>query len=172
MAWSIDKAHSSIGFAVRHMMMMTVRGTFGSYDADVQLDPNDLGSAKVVAHIDTASVDTKEEKRDGHLRSPDFFDSERYPKMTFTSSSIKRSGSSLEVHGTLRIKDQEHPIQLQGEVFGPAKDPWGNAKLGFSLSGEIDREQWGLTWNQALEAGGVLVAKRIKIEIEAQLIQS
>lgn len=172
MVWSIDKAHSSVGFAVRHMMMMTVRGTFGKYDADVTLDPDNLDGAKVTAQIDTASIDTKEEKRDGHLRSPDFFDSERYPTMTFTSTQIKRSGANLEVSGTLRIKDQEHPIVLQGEVAGPAKDPWGNAKLGFSLAGEIDRERWGLTWNQALEAGGVLVAKRIKIEIEAQLIQT
>jgi polyisoprenoid-binding protein YceI len=172
MAWTIDKAHSSVGFAVRHMMMMTVRGTFGRYDADVQLDPANIDSAKVTAHVETASIDTKEEKRDGHLRSPDFFDSERYPTMTFTSSLIKRSGANLEVSGSLRIKEQEHPVVLSGEFVGPAKDPWGNAKLGFSLAGEIDRELWGLTWNQALEAGGVLVAKRIKIEIEVQLIQT
>jgi polyisoprenoid-binding protein YceI len=172
MAWTIDKAHSSVGFAVRHMMMMTVRGSFGSYEAEAQLDPGDLEHAKVTALIDTASVDTKEEKRDGHLRSPDFFDSERYPKMVFTSTRIMGSGANLEVSGTLRIKDQEHPIVLHGEVVGPAKDPWGNLKLGVSLAGEIDRELWGLTWNQALEAGGVLVAKRVKIELEVQLIQS
>jgi polyisoprenoid-binding protein YceI len=172
MAWTIDKAHTSVGFAVRHMMMMTVRGKFTKYDADIQIDPSKLDAATVTASIQTASIDTQEEKRDGHLRSADFFDAEKYPTITFTSTKVKRSGDNLEVTGNLKIKDQEHPITLKGEIVGPSKDPWGNTKLGFSLSGEIDREQWGLTWNQALEAGGVLVAKKVKIEIEAQLAQS
>lgn len=172
MAWSIDKAHTSIGFAVRHMMMMTVRGKFTRYDGEIQLDPANLDAAKVTAHIETGSVDTQEQGRDGHLKSADFFDSEKHPVMTFTSTKVKRSGGNLEVTGNLKIKDQEHPITLKGEVIGPSKDPWGNTKLGFSLAGEIDREQWGLTWNQALEAGGVLVAKKVKLEIEAQLLQS
>jgi polyisoprenoid-binding protein YceI len=171
MVWSIDTAHTSVGFAVRHMMMMTVRGKFTRYAADIQIDPANLDAAKVTARIEAGSIDTQEEKRDGHLKSADFLDAEKYPTITFTSSKVKRSGDNLEVTGTLKIKDQEHPITLKGEVAGPGKDPWGNTKLGFSLSGEIDREQWGLTWNQALETGGVLVAKKVKIEIEAQLLQ-
>jgi polyisoprenoid-binding protein YceI len=171
MAWTIDKAHTSVGFAVRHMMMMTVRGKFTRYDADIQLDPGNLDAGKVTARIETGSVSTQEEGRDNHLRSADFFDAEKFPVMTFTSTQVKRSGGHLEVTGNLKIKDQEHPVTLKGEVIGPSKDPWGNTKLGFSLSGEIEREQWGLTWNQALEAGGVLVAKKVKIEIEAQLAQ-
>jgi polyisoprenoid-binding protein YceI len=172
MAWTIDKAHTSVGFAVRHMMMMTVRGKFTRYDADIQIDPANLEAAKVTARIEVASVDTQEEPRDGHLRSADFFDVEKYPTLTFTTTNVKRSGNDLEVTGNLKIKDQEHPLTLKGEIAGPSKDPWGNTKLGFSLSGEIDREKWGLTWNQALEAGGVLVAKKVKIEVEAQLAQS
>jgi polyisoprenoid-binding protein YceI len=138
----------------------------------VELDPARLDAAKVTARIEAASIDTNEEKRDGHLRSADFFDAEKYPNLVFTTTKITRSGEEVEVTGTLKIKDQQHPITLKGEVTGPGKDPWGQTKLGVSLTGDIDREQWGLTWNQALEAGGVLVAKKVKISIEAQLVQS
>jgi polyisoprenoid-binding protein YceI len=172
MAWNIDKAHSDVGFAVKHMMISTVRGKFASFDADVKLDPASLQTATVTARIDTASIDTGEPKRDDHLRSADFLDAEKYPTLTFTSTKVTRSGDELEVVGNLKIKDQEHPITLKGEVSGPGKDPWGNTRVGFSLSGEIDREKWGLGWNQALEAGGVLVGKKVKITVEAQVVQS
>jgi polyisoprenoid-binding protein YceI len=172
MAWSIDKSHSEVGFAVRHMMISTVRGKFSRFEADISVDPTNLEAATVTARIDAGSIDTNEEKRDGHLRSPDFFDVEKYPTLTFTSTSVKRDGNDLEVTGNLKIKDQEHPITLKGEVVGPGKDPWGNTRVGFSLSGELDREAWGLTWNQALETGGVLVAKKVKLSLEAQLVQS
>jgi polyisoprenoid-binding protein YceI len=172
MTWNIDKAHSEIDFAVRHMMISTVRGKFARFDADVSVDPAKLEEAKVTARIDAASIDTAEEKRDGHLRSPDFFDVANYPTLTFTSTKVTRNGNDLEVTGNLKIKDQEHPVTLKGEVTGPGKDPWGNSRIGFSLSGEIDREKWGLTWNQALETGGVLVAKKVKITLETQLVQS
>jgi len=172
MTWKLDKAHSEVSFAVKHMMISTVRGRFKNFDADVELDPARLDAAKVTARIEAASIDTNEEKRDGHLRSADFFDAEKYPNLVFTTTKITRSGEEVEVTGTLKIKDQQHPITLKGEVTGPGKDPWGQTKLGVSLSGDLDREQWGLTWNQALEAGGVLVAKKVKISIEAQLVQS
>ena len=172
MAWKLDTAHSQTGFAVRHMMISTVRGKFAKFDADVQLDLSDLSQARVTAHIDAASVDTGDEKRDGHLRSGDFFDVEKYPTIEFKSTQVSQQDESLTVKGLLKIKGQEHPITLQGEMIGPGKDPWGNSKLGFSLSGDVDREQWGLTWNQALEAGGVLVAKKVKLELEIQLVQS
>jgi len=172
MAWNIDTAHSDVGFGVKHMMISTVRGKFTRFEADVQLDPANVEAAKVTARIEAASIDTNEAKRDGHLRSPDFLDADKYPTLTFTSTSVKRSGENLEVTGNLKIKDQEHPVTLKGEITGPGKDPWGNTRMGFSLSGEIEREKWGLGWNQALEAGGVLVGKKVKIEIETQLVQS
>jgi polyisoprenoid-binding protein YceI len=172
MAWSIDPSHTEIAFAVRHMMISTVRGKFSKVEGDVQLDPANLASAKVTARIDAASIDTGEEKRDGHLRSPDFFDVEKYPTIEFKSTKVSQSGQDLSVEGLLKIKDAEHPISLKGEVVGPGKDPWGGTRVGFSLSGEIEREQWGLTWNQALEAGGVLVAKKVKIQLEIQVLQS
>ena len=172
MAWNLDKSHSEVGFAVRHMMISTVRGKFTRFDADVSLDPAKLEEAKVSARIEAGSIDTSEEKRDGHLRSPDFFDVEKFPTLTFTSTKVTRSGEDIEVTGNLKIKDQEHSVTLKGEVTGPGKDPWGNTRVGFSLSGEIDREKWGLTWNQALETGGVLVAKKVKLTLETQLVQS
>ena len=172
MAWNIDTAHSQVGFAVRHMMISTVRGKFAKFDADVQLELTNLSQATVTARIDAASVDTGDEKRDGHLRSADFFDAEKYPTIEFKSTQVSQQDARLTVHGLLKIRGQEHPITLQGEVVGPGKDPWGNSKLGFSLSGDVDREQWDLTWNQALEAGGVLVAKKVKLELEIQLVQS
>ena len=171
MAWKLDNTHTEIGFSVKHMMISTVRGSFGSFEADVELDPSSLTTAKVAARIEAASIDTHEPKRDAHLRSADFFDAERHPKLSFTSSKVSGSSENLEVVGTLKIKDQEHPITLTGEVTGPTKDPWGNARVGFSLSGEIERERWGLGWNQALEAGGVLVGKKVKIALEGQLVQ-
>jgi polyisoprenoid-binding protein YceI len=172
MAWNIDTAHSQVSFAVRHMMISTVRGKFAKLDADVQLDLANLSQARVTARIDAASVDTGDEKRDGHLRSADFFDVEKYPTIEFNSTLVSQQDANLTVQGLLKIKDQEHPITLQGEMVGPGKDPWGNSKLGVSLSADVDREQWGLTWNQALEAGGVLVAKKVKLELEIQLVQS
>ena len=172
MAWKIDPAHTAVGFAVRHMMISTVRGKFSKVDADVDIDPANLSQAKVSARIGAASVDTGEEKRDAHLRSPDFFDVEKYSNIEFKSTKVAQSGQDLTVEGLLKIKDVEQPITLKGEVIGPGKDPWGGMRLGFSLSAEIEREKWGLNWNQALEAGGVLVAKKVKLELEVQLVQS
>jgi polyisoprenoid-binding protein YceI len=171
MAWKIDPSHTGVGFAVRHMMISTVRGKFEKLDADIDIDAANLTASKVSARIDAASVNTGEEKRDGHLRSPDFFDVEKYPTITFKSTKVTQSGQDLTVEGLLKIKETELPITLKGEVIGPSKDPWGGSRLGFSLGAEIEREQWGLNWNQALEAGGVLVAKKVKLELEIQLVQ-
>ena len=171
MTWNIDTTHSEVGFSVRHMMISNVRGKFEKFDAQVELDPKNLQAAKVTATIETASVNTGVEQRVNHLRSPDFFDSEKYPSLVFTSTKVKQNGSELEVTGQLKIRDQEHEITLKGELEGPGKDPWGNTRVGFSLSGELEREQWGLSWNQALETGGVLVAKKVKLSIEVQLVE-
>lgn len=171
MTWNIDKTHSEVGFSVRHMMISNVRGKFQRFDAELELDPKNLEAARVKATIETASIDTGVEQRDNHLRSADFFDSEQHPSMVFTSTKLKQNGSDVEVTGTLAIRGIEHEITLKGELEGPAKDPYGNQRLGFSLSGELEREKWGLNWNQALEAGGVMVAKKVKLSIEGQLIE-
>lgn len=170
MAWQIDKSHSEVGFSVRHMMISNVRGRFSEFEADVQLDPKSLASASVSAKINVASISTGEPKRDEHLRSADFFDTAQYPNIEFRSERVAQSGSELEVSGQLTIHGTSRPVTLKGEVEGPSKDPWGNQRVGFTLQGEIDREDFGLTWNQALETGGVLVAKKVKLNLEIQLV--
>jgi polyisoprenoid-binding protein YceI len=170
MAWELDKAHSEVGFAVKHMMISTVKGKFTGFDATVALDPTNIEAASVEATIDVGSIQTGEEQRDAHLKSADFFDAETHPKIVFKSKSVKRNGGEIVATGDLTIKDTTKEITLKGNVEGPAKDPWGNQRVGFSLSSEIDREAFGLTWNQVLEAGGVLVGKKVKILVEAELI--
>ena len=170
MAWELDKAHSEVEFAVKHMMISTVKGKFTGFDATVSFDPSNVEAASVEATIDVASIQTGEEQRDAHLKSADFFDAEEHPKMVFKSKAVKRSGGELVATGDLTIKDSTREITLKGSVEGPAKDPWGNQRVGFSLSSEIDREAFGLTWNQVLEAGGVLVGKKVKILVEAQVV--
>jgi polyisoprenoid-binding protein YceI len=170
MTWQLDTAHTEIGFSVRHMMITTVRGTFGAAQATVDLDPENLAASSVEASIDASSVNTGEAQRDGHLRSADFFDVENHPKITFKSKSVQTDGSHRKVTGDLTIRGTTKSVTLSGEHQGPSKDPWGMSRVGFSLSGEIDREEFGLKWNQALEAGGVLVAKKVKLNLEIQVI--
>lgn len=170
MTWQLDKAHSEIGFSVRHMMISTVRGHFSGVEAEVVFNPDDLSASKVEAKIDAETIDTGEAQRDGHLRSADFFDVENHPHLVFKSTNVSVRGTDIEVTGDLTIRETTKAITLKGEYQGPGKDPWGMTRMGFSLTGEIDREDFGLTWNQALETGGVLVAKKVKIQIEAQLV--
>lgn len=171
MTWKLDASHSAIEFSVRHMMISKVRGHFSRFEGALELDPSDLTRARVEATIDAASLDTAEDKRDAHLRSADFFDAEEHPKLSFRSTSITKKGERrYELVGELTIRDVTRPISFDVTVEGPAKDPWGNQRLGFSLKGELDREDYGLTWNQALEAGGVLVGKKVEIAAELQAI--
>jgi polyisoprenoid-binding protein YceI len=173
MSFTLDPAHSSIGFNVRHMMIAKVRGTFGKYEVKAELDPKDLGRSRVEAVIETASIDTGVGDRDNHLRSPDFFDSANHPSMRFASTKVEKVGEGeYRLHGDLTIRTTTRPITFEVEATGPAKDPWGNQRYGFTLRGELDREDFGLTWNQALEAGGVLVGKTVKLEADVQLIAS
>lgn len=173
MAYTLDPAHSTLGFSVRHMMIAKVRGTFGKFTADLDLDPKDLTKTKVKASVETASIDTGVADRDGHLRSGDFFDAENHPTMTFVSKDVQKTGDgTYRFTGDLTIRGTTKPVALDVEATGPAKDPWGNQRWGFSVSGSIDREDFGLTWNQALETGGVLVGKKVDIHGEVQFIQS
>jgi len=171
MTWKIDGSHSKVGFAVRHMMITTVRGTFATPALELALDPTDLTQSKVKVTIDAASVNTGEPARDAHLRSADFFDAETHPNLTFVSTAASRKGDDFELVGDLTIRGTTKSVRLKGEGQGPVKDPWGKGRYAFSLSGELDREEFGLKWNQALEAGGVLVAKKVKLEIEVQLVE-
>ena len=167
--WAIDPAHSEVQFKVKHLMISTVTGSFKQFGAEAELEGDDLTNAQVSFWADTASIFTNDEKRDAHLRSPDFFDSEQFPKLTFSSTRIEGSGSNWKVTGDLTIKGVTKPVTLDVEWSGQAKDPWGNTKAGLNLSGKIDRKEWGLTWNAALETGGVLVSDEVRILCEVQL---
>jgi polyisoprenoid-binding protein YceI len=167
--WVIDGSHTSAEFVARHLMVTKVRGGFGSIvgTIDVAQDPTD---SRVEVAIETASVSTGDADRDGHIKSPDFFDIENYPEMKFVSTAVSASGSSWQLVGDLTIKDITKPVTLDFEFVGLATDPWGNEKAAFSATTTIDREEWDLNWNVALETGGVLVSKKIMIEIEMQAV--
>jgi polyisoprenoid-binding protein YceI len=169
--WTIDPAHSAVSFVTRHLMVSKVRGHFNEYNADLLIAERPEDS-KVDVTISAASVDTGDEGRDGHLRSADFFDVETYPKITFRTLSVEPKGDEdWLVHGELTVRNVTKPVDLDVEFAGVTEDPWGNTRAGFSATTEIDREDFGLTWNQPLAGGGVLVGKRIKLEIEVELIQ-
>lgn len=167
--WTLDKSHTSVAFVARHLMVTKVRGTFDDFDGTVIVGENPEDS-KVDVTIGLASVDTGAPDRDNHLRSPDFFDVEQFPQMRFVSTSVEPAGDSWLLTGDLTIRDVTRPVVLEMSYEGTATDPWGTPHAAFAASTEIDREDWGLTWNVALEAGGWLVSRKVKIEIDAQLI--
>jgi polyisoprenoid-binding protein YceI len=167
--WNIDTAHSDIFFTVRHLVITKVRGRFGKWQGTLSLDEQDLSKSHVEVDIDAASIDTNEEKRDGHLRSPDFLDTEKFPKLTFKSTKIEAAGGDkLRVTGDLTIRDVTKSVTLDVEKLGKAKDPWGNTRIAFNGHVKIQREDFGAKWNQALETGGVLVGKDVDIDLELQ----
>ena len=169
--WAIDPVHSTVGFSVRHLMVSKVRGNFAEADATITIAEDPLQSA-VEATITTASVETGTVDRDNHLRTGDFFEAEKYPHMTFRSTGIKsHAGAEFVLDGELTIKDVTKPVELVVEFEGATTSPYGQAVFGFSASTEIDREDWGLSWNVALESGGVMVGKKVKIEIEGEAIR-
>ncbi len=166
MQWSLDPAHSQIQFAVKHMGISTVRGTFQQFSGTIE---DDNGTVKsVTVDIDMASLSTGNEQRDGHLKSADFFDVENHPKASFTLTSFTRTGDEATATGELTIRGLTKPMTLTGEIGGPAKDPWGNQKVSAELETKISRKEWGLVWNVALEAGGVLVSDDVKLRIDVQ----
>lgn len=169
---NIDLAHSAIHFSVRHMMFAKVRGTFDDWKADLSLDPHELTRSSVEADIDASSIDTGVEDRDNHLRSADFLDVEKYPRIRFKSTAVEKAGDKYRVKGDLTIRDTTRPVTLEVEALGTGKDPWGNQRMGFSASTRINRKDFGLAWNQALETGGVLVGEEITVEIETEVVVS
>jgi len=171
--WNIDVAHTGIGFSIRHMVVSKVRGRFGRYSGSVKLDEEDLSRSEVAIDIEAASLDTGVADRDTHLRSADFFDVERFPTLSFRSKRIEpRAGDRYRVIGDLTIRDVTREVELDVEYGGQAKDPWGNQRAGFLASTSLDRKDFGLRWNQVLEAGGVLVGERVDVEIELQLVKA
>lgn len=170
--WAIDPTHSEIGFKVKHMMFTNVSGKFNAFEATIENEDNNFETSNINFTAETASVDTNNADRDGHLRSVEFFESDAYPKLSFVSTSIKKiSENGYEIHGDLTIKGVTQSIVLNTEYSGLMTDPWGNTKVGLSVSGKINRKDFGLTWNAALETGGVLVGEEIKLVSEIQFIK-
>ena len=170
--WSVDQAHSTVEFVARHLMVTKVRGRFSDYDAQITIAERPEDS-RVDVTIRTASITTGDAARDGHLVSPDFLDVEKYPAITFASKTVHPTGSSTwNVDGELTVNGVTKPVTLTVEFGGVATDPWDNTKAFFSASTEFDRESFGLTWNQPLAGGGVLVGKKVRVELEIQATPS
>jgi polyisoprenoid-binding protein YceI len=168
--WVLDPTHSEIQFKVKHLMITTVTGYFREFSASAETNGDDFNNAKIAFEAKTASIDTNSADRDTHLRSGDFFESEKYPVLKFQSEAIQKAGDGgFKLTGDMTIKDVTKPVTLDVEFGGIMKDPWGNQKAGFSLSGKINRKDWGLNWNAALETGGVLVSDEVRIFCEIQL---
>lgn len=167
--WAIDTAHSSVEFSVRHMMIAKVKGSFDIFSASIEADPTDLTTADIEFNVDVASINTRNSDRDAHLRSADFFDAENYPSLTFKSTKIvKKDDDEYEVTGDLTIRGVTRQESFTVTFEGQGKDPWGNEKVGFSAEGKINRSDYGLTWNAALETGGVLIGDQIKISLSIE----
>ena len=173
--WRMDPAHSSVEFSVKHMMMTTVRGRFKEIEATLTADEEHPEGCCVEVKIRVDSIDTGVPDRDKHLRSPDFFDAERYPYITFRSEGLegdfRAEGDRFKVAGDLTIHGTTMKVSLDSVFEGRGGDPWGKERAGFSARTEIDRRDWGLKWNQALETGGVLVANKVRIDVEVQFVR-
>jgi polyisoprenoid-binding protein YceI len=174
--WTLDPAHSAVEFAVKHMMFTTVRGRFKTLSGTIHVDEQHPDRSHVEVEIDAASIDTGVADRDAHLRSADFLDVENHPTITFRSTQVdgahRAAGDRFRVVGQLSIRGTALEVTLEAAFEGVGKDPWGGDRAGFAAKTEIDRREWGLKWNQALETGGVLVANKVRIEIEAQAVKS
>jgi len=171
--WVFDLAHTEIGFKVKHLMITNVKGIFKEFDASIYTTGEDFLTAEIDFWMNPASVDTGDEKRDGHLKSPDFFDVEKHKQITFTGNTYENvdNDGSYEMYGDLTINGIKKRIKLDVEFGGIIKDPWGNVKAGFTINGKINRKDWGLNWNTALEAGGVLVGEEVRISCEVELMK-
>jgi len=167
--WEIDPSHSTVGFVARHLMVSKVRGRFASYQATIKIADDPLQSSVVVT-IDAASIDTRDDNRDAHLRSPDFLDVEQYPTLTFESTAVRAAGEDYEVDGNLTIRDVTRPVTLQLEFTG-VQDAFGGTRAGFEAVTKFSRKDFGLTWNAALEGGGWVVGDNVTIELEIEAVK-
>ena len=171
--WMIDPTHTQVEFGVKHMMFTTVRGSFSAFEGSVDFNAEDVGESTVSVTIDAASIDTGVADRDAHLRSGDFFDVEQFPQITFRSTRVEGSlaaGGSFKIHGDLTIRGETRSVELDASFDGTGTDPWGGTRAGFTATTKVDRRDFGLTWNQALETGGVLVGHDISISLQVQAV--
>jgi polyisoprenoid-binding protein YceI len=170
--WNIDSAHSHASFSIRHLVISNVRGEMGKVTGTVTLDDKDITRSTVEATIDVTGIDTREPKRDEHLRSPEFFDAAKYPTITFKSTKVEKEGDGLKVTGNLTMRGVTKPVTL--EVAGPTaeiKDPWGMARRGVSAKAKLNRQDYGVSWSKALEGGGAVVGNDVNIELEVELVK-
>lgn len=173
--WALDPAHTEVGFKAKHMMLTTVRGRFSDVSGMIEVDEANPDDSRVEVEIDARSIDTRSSDRDTHLRSEDFLDVEKHPEITFRSKRVEGAhaepGDEFRVIGDLTIRGTTKEVVLDAVYEGRGEDPWGGQRAGFSATAEIDRREWGLTWNQALETGGILVSNRITLELQAQAVE-
>ena len=169
-SYQVDPVHSQIRFTVPHLMVFKVRGNFNDFTGSIEADPATNSLAAATAKIQVASIDTRNQKRDDHLRSPDFFNAALFPEITFVSTNIEGSGNNIIVTGVLTIKGNIKEVTLKGGFLGVATDPWGNQRAGFEATGMINRRDFGLTWNKALETGGVLIGDEVEIGLEVEAV--
>ena len=166
--WNVDSSHSLAEFSVKHMMIATVKGRFSKVEGTIEADPENLAAAKFDVSVDVASIDTRDEQRDAHLRSADFFNAEEHPRLTFVTKSIKPQGENYLLIGDLTMRGVTHEVPFELTYEGSGKDPWGNERIGFSAEAKVNRKDFNLNWNVALEAGGVLVGEQVKIAIQLE----
>jgi polyisoprenoid-binding protein YceI len=168
--WAIDPTHSEVQFKVKHLVISTVTGTFNSFEGTAESESEDFSDAKIKFSINVNSIDTNQEQRDGHLKSADFFDAEKYPKITFTSTAFKKvKGDQYKLEGNLTVKEITKAVELDVEFGGTATDFYGNNKAGFEVTGKINRKEFGLVWDGITEAGAIVVGEDIKLNINIQL---
>jgi polyisoprenoid-binding protein YceI len=170
--WKIDPAHTHVEFAVRHMMISTVKGRFSDVTGEIQLDERILANSRVNIEVNVASIDTRDPQRDAHLRSADFFDVEKFPTMTFRSTAIEGAFDEFKLTGDVTIHGVTRPVTLDITHEGRGKDPWGGERIGFAATGRIKRSDFGLTWNATLETGGFLVGDDVKISLDIEAVKA
>ncbi len=170
--WNIDTSHSSIQFTVRHMVFAKVRGAFTKWQGTIDFDEANPSASKASARIEAASIDTHEAQRDNHLRSPDFLDAEKHPELTYATTRVEAAGGKLRVTGDLTLHGVTRPVTLEVEHLGGGKDPWGNQRVAFHAHGKLNRKDFGLGWNQVLEAGGFLVGEEVEIAIDVEAVKA
>ena len=167
--YDVDQAHSTVSFQVRHLGISKVRGWFAGFDGSIEYDPSNVAATKIKGTIDATTVDTRNEKRDEHLRGEDFFHTEEHPTFTFESTSVEPTGdTTAKVTGNLTMRGVTKPVTLDAEYLGATTDPWGNRKAGFSATGMLNRKDWGIVWNKVLDAGGLTVGDEIQLELEIE----
>ena len=166
--WALDPTHSEVHFKVKHLVISTVTGSFKAFDGSFEAENDDFSNSQIDFSLDVSSIDTNQGQRDTHLKSPEFFDAEKYPKMTFSSTSFTKDGDDYDLQGHLTIKDLTKPVTLNVEFGGTATDFYGNEKAGFEITGKISRKEFGLTWDAVTEAGAIVVGDEIKLNINVQ----